>query len=153
MDIVFRASAMFAIVYALLRLLGKRELAEMTPFEMVLLVVVGDLIQQGVTHNDFSITGATLAISTFAFWTLVLNWLAFRSRRAEALIDGEPSVLVRDGEAMPGAFTRNRLTLPEVESEMRLAGIARMADVAWAILETNGKISFIPRSEAGASAA
>lgn len=153
MDIVFRASAMFAIVYALLRLLGKRELAEMTPFEMVLLVVVGDLIQQGVTHNDFSITGATLAISTFAFWTLVLNWLAFRSRRAEALIDGEPSVLVRDGEAMPGAFTRNRLTLPEVESEMRLAGIARMADVAWAILETNGKISFIPRSEAGSSAA
>jgi uncharacterized membrane protein YcaP (DUF421 family) len=150
MDIVFRASVMFAIVYALLRLLGKRELAEMTPFEMVLLVVVGDLIQQGVTHNDFSITGATLAISTFAFWALVLNGLAFRSRKAEALIDGEPSVLVRDGTVMPGAFTRNRLTLPEVESEMRLAGIARMADVAWAILETNGKISFIPRNGAGA---
>ncbi len=153
MDIVLRASAMFAIIYALLRLLGKRELAEMTPFEMVLLVVVGDLIQQGVTHNDFSITGATLAISTFAFWTVVLNWFAFRSRRAEGIIDGEPAVLVRGGTILPGAFTRNRLTMPEVESEMRLAGIARMADVSWAILETNGKISFIPRSEGEGPAA
>ena len=153
MDIVLRASAMFAVVYALLRLVGKRELAEMTPLEMVLLIVVGDLIQQGVTHNDFSITGSTLAISTFAFWILVLNWFAYRSRRAEALIDGEPSVLVRDGTVLPGVFSRNRLTMPEVESEMRLAGIARMADVAWAILETNGKISFIARGEASAPSA
>ena len=72
MDIVLRATAMFAILFLLLRLLGKRELGQMTPFEFVVLVVMGDLIQQGVTHNDFSLTGATLAIVTFAFWGLVL---------------------------------------------------------------------------------
>ena len=149
MDIVLRASAMFAVVFLLLRLLGKRELAEMTPLELVLLVVVGDLIQQGVTHNDFSITGATLAISTFAFWALVLNWMSYRSRRAEKLLDGEPAVLVRDGQTIADAFKRNRLTLAEVEAEMRLAGISRMAEVAWAILETNGKISFIERDSIG----
>lgn len=151
MDIVVRATVMFAILYGLLRLLGKRELAEMTPFELVLLVVMGDLIQQGVTHNDFSITGATLAIGTFAFWSLVLNWLSYRSRRLEKLIDGEPTILIRDGALIESGMTRNRLSRPEVESEMRLAGIAHVEDVAWGVLETNGKISFIARDEGGKS--
>lgn len=147
MDIVVRATVMFAILYGLLRLLGKRELAEMTPFELVLLVVLGDLIQQGVTHNDFSLTGAALAIGTFAFWALALNWLTFRSRRLEKLLDGEPTILVRDGALLEQAMARNRLTRSELESEMRLAGIAHVADVAWGVLETNGKISFIARND------
>ncbi|WP_057882405.1 DUF421 domain-containing protein [Tsuneonella troitsensis] len=147
MDIVVRATVMFAILYGLLRLLGKRELAEMTPFELVLLVVLGDLIQQGVTHNDFSLTGAALAIGTFAFWALALNWLTFRSRRLEKLLDGEPTILVRDGALLERAMARNRLTRSELESEMRLAGIAHVADVAWGVLETNGKISFIARND------
>lgn len=143
MDIVLRATVMFFLVFGLLRLLGKRELAEMTPFELVLLVVIGDLLQQGVTHNDFSLTGALLAISTFAFWSLVLGLVAIRSRRVEAVLDGEPAVLVRHGELLRDMLKRNRLTINEFEAEMRLAGIARVADVDWAILETNGKISFI----------
>ena len=147
MDIVVRATVMFAILYGLLRLLGKRELAEMTPFELVLLVVLGDLIQQGVTHNDFSLTGAALAIGTFAFWALALNWLTFRSHRLEKLLDGEPTILVRDGALLEQAMARNRLTRSELESEMRLAGIAHVADVAWGVLETNGKISFIARND------
>lgn len=80
MDIVLRATVMFFILFLLIRLLGKRELGQMTPFELVVLVVLGDLIQQGVTHNDFSLTGATLAISTFAFWALVLSWTAYLTR-------------------------------------------------------------------------
>lgn len=143
MDIVLRATVMFFVVFGLLRLMGKRELAEMTPFELVLLVVIGDLLQQGVTHNDFSLTGATLAISTFAFWSLVLGLLAMRSRRVEALLDGEPAVLVRHGELLRDMLRRHRMTISEFESEMRLAGIGHIAQVDWAILETNGKISFI----------
>ncbi len=143
MDIVLRATVMFFLVFGLLRLLGKRELAEMTPFELVLLVVIGDLLQQGVTHNDFSLTGALLAISTFAFWSLVLGLVARSSRRVEAALDGEPAVLVRHGELLRDMLKRNRLTINEFEAEMRLAGIGRVADVDWAILETNGKISFI----------
>jgi uncharacterized membrane protein YcaP (DUF421 family) len=136
---------MFAIVFVLLRLMGKRELAEMTPFEFAMLVAIGDLLQQGVTHNDFSITGATLAITTFAFWTLVLTMLTYKSKRAVKWLDGEPMVIVHNGRFLRPALRRNRLTIAEVESEMRLAGIARVEEVAWAVLETNGKISFIER--------
>lgn len=145
MDIVLRATVMFAILFALLRLIGKRELGQMTPFELVMLVVVGDLIQQGITHNDFSLTGATLAIATFAFWTVVLGWLVYLSPRAQRVVEGMPRVLVRNGALVEANLRRDRLTRAEIESEMRLAGIAHLREVAWAILEPEGRISFIRR--------
>lgn len=151
MDIVLRATAMFAAVYLLLRLLGKRELGQMTPFELVTLVVIGDLIQQGITHNDFSLTGAVLAIGTFAFWSVVLGWIAYLFPRFRKAMEGDPRIIVRDGELLEANLKRDRMTRDEVEAEMRLAGIGHMADVAWAILETNGKISFISRDAARSS--
>lgn len=147
MDIVIRASVMFGILFGLLRLMGKRELGQMTPFELVMLVVLGDLIQQGITHNDFSLTGATLAIATFAFWASVLGWVSYRWPRAERAIEGEPRVLIRDGAWIEANMKRDRLTRRELESEMRLAGIACVRDVAWAILEPEGRISFIRRGD------
>lgn len=149
MDIVLRASAMFAVLYALLRLLGKRELGQLTPFEFVVLVVMGDLIQQGVTHNDFSVTGAALAICTFAFWGVVLSWLSYLFPRLKDPLEGRPQVVIRDGRLCEENLRRDRLTRAEIESEMRLAGIAHIRQVAWAILEPQGKISFIAR-EGGA---
>jgi len=147
MDIVLRATVMFAILFGLLRLMGKRELGQMTPFELVMLVVVGDLIQQGITHNDFSLTGATLAIATFAFWTVVLGWVVYLSPRAQRAIEGSPRVLVHNGALVDANLRRDRLTHAEIVSEMRLAGIAHLEKVAWAILEPEGKISFIRRDE------
>jgi uncharacterized membrane protein YcaP (DUF421 family) len=148
MDIVLRATIIFLALYALVRLMGKRELGQMTPFELIVLVVIGDLIQQGVTQNDFSMTGAVIAISTIAFWALVMSWLSYLSPTAERLLEGEPRVIVRDGEVLTTNLRRNRLTVSEIESEMRLAGISHLGDVAWAILEPRGKISFIQRSDA-----
>jgi len=150
MDIVIRASIMFAFLYLLLRLLGKRELSQMTPFELVLLIVMGDLIQQGVTHNDFSLTGAVLAISTFSFWALVLNGVSFKFPRLERLLDGEPSVIVSHGKLVPDNLRRNRMSRSELEGEMRLAGIAHVGEVDWAILEPEGKMSFIRKDNSPA---
>ena len=147
MEVVLRATAMFAVVYLLVRLLGKRELGQMTPFEFIVMVVIGDLIQQGVTQNDFSLTGATLAISTFAFWGLVLSWLSYLSPRAAKVLEGEPRVIIRHGELLQHSTRRDRLTRSEIESEMRLAGISSMDEVSWAVLEPNGKMSFIKRAE------
>jgi uncharacterized membrane protein YcaP (DUF421 family) len=154
MDVILRATVIFFGLYLLVRLLGKRELAQLTPFELIVLVVTGDLIQQGVTHNDFSVTGALLAIFTFAFWALVLSWTTYLSRRAERLLDGEPQVVVRDGRLLHANMRRDRLTPAEVESEMRLAGIGSIGEVAWAIVEPRGRISFIRRdtSDAGEQA-
>lgn len=145
MDIVLRATVMFAFLFGLLRLMGKRELGQMTPFELVTLIVLGDLIQQAITHNDFSLTGAVLAVSTFAFWGTVLGWVSYRWPKAERWIEGEPRVLIRDGALIEANMKRDRLTRRELESEMRLAGIASVGEVAWAILEPEGKISFIRR--------
>ena len=147
MDIVLRASVTFAALYLLLRLLGKREIGQLTPFELVVIVVMGDLVQQGVTHNDFSLTGSILAIATFAFWALVMSWATYLSPRLETLLDGRPQVVIRDGELITANLRRDRITRGEVEAEMRLAGIAHMKDVAWAILETQGKISFIRKDD------
>lgn len=149
MDIVVRATVIFFALYLVVRLLGKRELAQMTPFELIVLVVTGDLIQQGVTHNDFSMTGSILAVGTFAFWASVLSWVTYLSSRAERILDGEPRVIVRDGEVLAENLRRDRLTVAELQSEMRMAGIGHMRDVAWAILEPKGKISFIERSAGG----
>jgi uncharacterized membrane protein YcaP (DUF421 family) len=145
MDIVLRATAMFVVLFALLRLLGKRELGQLTPFELVVLVVMGDLIQQGVTHNDFSVTGATLAICTFAFWGVLLSWLSYLFPRLKNPLEGRPQIVIRDGRLCEENLRRDRLTRAEIESEMRLAGIAHIEQVAWAILEPQGKVSFIKR--------
>ena len=145
MDIVIRATVIFFALYLIVRLLGKRELAQLTPFELIVLVVTGDLIQQGVTHNDFSLTGSILAVATFAFWASVLSWITYLSRRAERMLDGEPRVIVRAGRILTENLRHYRLTESEIQSEMRLAGIAHMSDVAWGILEPKGKISFIKR--------
>jgi len=150
MDIALRATAIFIALYLLMRLMGKRELGQMTPFELIVLVVIGDLIQQGVTHNDFSVTGSIIAISTIAFLALVMSWATYLWPWAEKALEGEPRVIIRDGEIITANLRRNRLTRAEIESEMRLAGIGRLSEVAWGILETRGKISFIQRSDTDA---
>ena len=149
MDIVLRASVMFFVLYGVLRLLGKHELGQMTPFELVVLIVMGDLIQQGVTHSDYSLTGAILAVASFAFWGLMLSWVTYLWPSAERALDGSPRVLVRDGHILEDALKRDRMTYSELTSEMRMAGIAHVEDVAWAILEPQGKISFIARQPQG----
>ena len=149
MDIFLRATVIFIALYLVVRLMGKRELGQMTPFELIVLVVIGDLIQQGVTQNDFSLTGAIIAVSTIAFLALAMSWLSYLWPSAERLLEGEPRVIVRDGELLQRNLRRSRLTRSEIESEMRLAGISHMADVAWGILEPRGKISFIQRSPDG----
>ncbi|MDQ3881300.1 MAG: DUF421 domain-containing protein [Chloroflexota bacterium] len=149
MDILIRATVIFWALYVIVRLLGKRELAQLTPFELIVLIATGDLIQQGVTHNDFSLTGAILAVAVFGFWASVLSWATFLSRRAERFLDGEPNVIIRDGKVIRGNLRRDRVTLAEIESEMRQAGIAHISDVAWGIVEPKGRMSFIQRTAGG----
>lgn len=143
MEIVVRATIVFLLLLLLLRLLGKRELGQMTPFDIVTLIVLGDLVQQAVTHNDTSLTGAVLAAGTFALLAFLLGWIGFHFRPARRWFEGEPRVLIRDGTVLERNLVRDRIAISDIESEMRLAGIARIDQVAWAILEPSGRISFI----------
>jgi uncharacterized membrane protein YcaP (DUF421 family) len=146
MDVVIRAAVIFVFVFTLTRLLGRRELSSLEPFDLILLVVTGDLVQQGVMQSDYSATGALLAISTIALLTVALSYLSFRSRRLRPLLAGEPIVLVENGETVERNMRRQRLTLEEVQAEARLAQIQSLEQVRWAILETSGRISFVEKT-------
>jgi uncharacterized membrane protein YcaP (DUF421 family) len=143
MEIVLRATVVFVGVFLLTRGLRKRALAELSPFEMILLVSMGDIIQQGVTQEDYSLTGAGLAAGTFGFWITVLTWLSYRSTRARKLIEGVPLVLVRDGEPVEAALRLEQMPLDEVLEAARQQGVGDLADIRYAVLEVSGKISII----------
>jgi uncharacterized membrane protein YcaP (DUF421 family) len=143
-DIVVRAVVAFFFIFLLTRVIGRREISTLQPFDLILLVMIGDLVQQGVTQNDFSVTGLLLAGTTIAMLTVVISYASFRVRRLRPLIDGEPVILMQDGEVIANNLRRERITLEELAAQARAQQIASLADVKWAVLETNGKVSFIP---------
>ena len=145
MDLVIRAAVGFAFLLVLTRAVGRRELSSLEPFDLILLIVIGDLLQQGITQNDYSVTCLLLVGSTIALLTVAVSYASFRFPRIRPLIDGEPVIVVQDGEPIARNLRRNRITLGELAASARVEGIARIADVQWAVLETSGKISFIPR--------
>jgi uncharacterized membrane protein YcaP (DUF421 family) len=146
MDLVLRATVIFFFVYLLTRVVGRRELSTAEPFDLILLVVLGDLIQQGVTQSDNSVTGAVLAISTLALLTVLVSYLSVRVPRLRPILNGEPLVLVEDGQPHADNLKRQRLDLAEVLAEARLQQVTQVADIQWAILESSGAISIIPKS-------
>ena len=143
MEIVLRATAVFFFLWALTRGLGKRELAQLSAFELVLLIVVGDLVQQGVTQEDYSVTGAFLASGTIGFWVLVFAYISFRFEGTRRVIEGEPVLIVRRGEPLLEPMRLERLTLDEVLEEARQQGIDDLSQVEVGIVEPDGKFSFI----------
>jgi uncharacterized membrane protein YcaP (DUF421 family) len=146
MDIVIRAVVMFLFIWLVTRAVGRRELSTLEPFDLILLIVIGDLIQQGVTQNDFSVTGAMLAVGTVGAMTVLFSWLAFRFPRVQPVLEGDPVILVERGKPIDRNLRMNRITHEELASQARLQQIARLDDIDWAVLETSGNISFIPKS-------
>ena len=146
MDLVVRAFIAFLFVLLLTRVVGRRELSSLQPFDLILLVMIGDLVQQGVTQNDFSITGMLLVGSTIGLLAVFVSWTSFRFPTLRPMLDGEPVVVVQDGEPIRRNLDRNRLTLDELRAAARQEQIASLDDVQWAVLETSGRISFIPKS-------
>jgi len=145
MDLAIRAVALFGFVYLLTRIIGRRELSSMEPFDLILLIVVGDAIQQGLTQDDYSVTGALIVIGTFAVLQILISYLSYRFPRLRPALDGEPMVVVQDGKAIEKNMKRERITLEEVMVEARLQQVASLDQIAWAVLETSGKISIIPK--------
>jgi uncharacterized membrane protein YcaP (DUF421 family) len=146
MDIVLRAAIAFSFVFLLTRVVGRRELSQLEPFDLILLIMMGDLVQQGVTQSDYSVTGIFLAAGTLALMTVLVSYLSFRFKRLRPILDGEPLVILQDGKPIDANLKRERLTVEEVAQEARIQQIASLADVEWAVLETSGQISFIKKS-------
>jgi uncharacterized membrane protein YcaP (DUF421 family) len=146
MDLVLRAIVLYAFVFGLTRIIGRRELASLQPFDLILLIVLGDAIQQGLTQDDYSVTGAVLVIGTLALLQVFTSVLSFHFKPLRPILEGEPIIVVEDGEPLDKNLRRERLTVEEIAAQARLQQIESLADVKWAVLETSGQISFIKKS-------
>jgi uncharacterized membrane protein YcaP (DUF421 family) len=148
MDLVIRATVVFFFIFLVTRIVGRRQLSDLEAFDLILLVVLGDLVQQGITQSDQSVTGTLIVISTIALLSVGVSWVSFRSRPVRRLTEGEPIVLVQDGRPIERNLRRERITIEDIQQQARQAQISSVADLRWAILENDGKISCIPdRSE------
>ena len=143
MDIALRGVVLYVFVVFLLRVIGRRELSSLSAIDLVLLIVLGDAIQQGLTQDDYSVTGALIAVSTIALMQLGSSYLSFRSSRMRTVLEGDPMVVVQDGKPVARNLRRLRMTTDELAEEARGQGIASLAEVRWAIAEASGTVSFI----------
>jgi uncharacterized membrane protein YcaP (DUF421 family) len=145
-DIVLRAAFVFFFLFVLMRAIGRRELSSLEPFDLIVLIVLGDLVQQGVTQSDNSITGVILGIGTIAVLQVGVSYANFRFPRLRPLLEGEPIVIVQDGKPVERNMRRERLTIDDIAEEARLQNIGALDEVAWAVMETSGQISFVKKS-------
>jgi uncharacterized membrane protein YcaP (DUF421 family) len=146
MDIVLRAIVVFAFLLVLTRIIGRRELSSLQPFDLILLIILGDAVQQGLTQDDYSLTGALLAVGTIAVLQVGVSWAGYRFPRLRPVLEGTPIIVVQDGEVIERNLKRERLDVEDVAEQARLQGIAHLKDVQWAVLETTGNISFIKKA-------
>ena len=146
MDLVIRATVVFFFIFLVTRVAGRRELGSLEPFDLILLVVLGDLVQQGITQSDESVTGTLIVISTITLLSVAVSWVLFRSGKVRLVTEGESIILVQDGEIIERNLRRERLTHGDLEEEARQQQVASLADIRWAILEKEGTISIIPKT-------
>ena len=143
MDIVLRAAVAYVFIVFVLRVLGRRELSSLGPTDLVLLVVMGDLIQNGVTQSDYSVTGVFLAVSTIGVMTLGMSIITFKSPFAQRVIEGTPLILVEDGKPVTQNLKAERLNVSDITEAMCGQGIETLDQVKWCVLESSGSMSFV----------
>ncbi|MEY2440915.1 MAG: hypothetical protein QOJ46_341 [bacterium] len=143
MDVALRAILVFGLLLIVTRAVGRRELSSMEPFDLILLVVLGDLIQQGVTQSDYSLTGTLIVVAVIAVMTVLTSYVSFKVPRLRSVLEGEPVVLVEHGRVIDRNLHRERMTHDELAALARLQQIADLERVRLAVLETSGSVSFI----------
>jgi uncharacterized membrane protein YcaP (DUF421 family) len=153
MEIVVRALVIFVFLWIITRAVGRSSLGELSTFQLLLYVTMGDLVQQAITQQDYSVTAGILAVSTFALLTVVFGWINWRFPRTRPLIHGLPLVVVKDGEPLLDAMARERMTLTDLYSQARQQGIGNISNVDIAVLETDGKVSFFTKDDGDDGAA
>jgi uncharacterized membrane protein YcaP (DUF421 family) len=144
MEIVLRVSIIYVVLLFALRLMGKREFGQLSPFELVTLLLIPEIMTEALHAGERSVTGAFIGVATLLSLVFVTSLLAYRIRWFGRWTEGEPVVLVREGRMISHALDRERVSPDEIAAEMRKAGLGDLGRVRWAVLETDGRISFIP---------
>lgn len=144
METVIRVAIIFILVTAGLRILGKRELAEMSPYELVMIMLIPELATQSMNREDFSVTNSIIGISTLLSLVFLNSLLGYKFKKYNEAVEGVPVILFHQGEFVEDVMHRERVSSDEVMSEMRTAGIESLHEVKWVVLEPDGRLSFIP---------
>ena len=148
MESVIRGAAVYVVLLIIMRLSGRRTLAQMTPFDFVLLLIIAETTQQALLGDDFSITNAVVLIVTLIVLDIGLSYLKAFSTTLGRLLDGTPTVLIRDGKLDRRALERSRMEEVDIMIAARHAqGLEKMSDIKHAVLETDSGISIVPRKQ------
>jgi uncharacterized membrane protein YcaP (DUF421 family) len=147
METVIRVTVVYLFLMVGLRVLGKREFGQLSPLELVSLLLIPELVSNALQSEDFSLVDALVAVSTLLALTVLTSMLLHMNKTAQRVIDGEPAVLVAHGQLAVDAMNRERVTTDEIFSEMHKSGLERLEQVAWAILETEGTITIVPENQ------
>ena len=145
MEIVFRAAFIFFFLWIVTRAVGRSSLGELSTFQLLLYVTMGDLVQQAVTQQDYSVTAGVLGVSTFALLTVGFGWVSWRWRRLRPVVAGVPLVIVTDGVPIVEAMRQERMSLDDLYAQARQQGIRKLGHIDLAVLETDGRVSFFTR--------
>ena len=148
MDAVLRGAAIYLFLLVIFRLSGKRSLEQTTTFDFVLLLIISEVIQQGVISTDNSLINAVVLVVTLVGLDIGLSLIKQRSERFEKLIDGTPLVIVDDGRVLNTRLNRERIDEDDILAAARQThGLERMDQIKYAVLERGGAISIIPREK------
>ncbi len=142
MDVLIRALVVFTFLWLVVRISGKREVAQLSAFDMILLVTLGDLVAQGVVQEDYSVTAAIIAVTSFSVASMLLAWVGTRFPFARPTLAGRARIVVRDGEPLLDVLAGERMTIDDLHEAAREKGIRSLRDIELCVLETDGGFSF-----------
>src|SRR3954451_9123666 len=145
-EFVLRGLIVYFFVLIVLRLTGKRQVGQLAPFDLVLLLVLSNAVQNSMNGGDNSLTGGLISAATLIAFNYLVGFATFRSKRLEALIEGRPELLIHNGKLYEEVLTRTQLTRHELNAALRQAGCVCVEEVHTAVLENNGSISVVPKA-------
>lgn len=145
---LLRSVAVYLFLLVAFRLMGKRQLGQLTPFDLVVLLIISNVVQNALIGNDNSLGGGLIGATAILVLNAIVAWLTFRYKRLERLVEHSPTIVVRHGRILKASLRQERLSLPELRSALRQQGVVSLRDVRYVILEEDGKLSVITRRPA-----
>jgi len=140
-ELLLRGSIIYFALFLVFRLSGKRQVGQLTPFDLILLLIVSNAVQNAMVGPDTSVTGGLIVTAILVLWNRLLGYVSSRNRRLEKLIDGRPEVVIHMGRVYDEVLRRNDMSLEELRGALRRCGVFDISEVEYALLETNGAVS------------
>ena len=144
-ELILRGTIVYVFMLVLLRLAGKRQVGQLAPFDLVLLLVLSNAVQNSMNGGDNSLVGGLISATTLVLLNWLLGFATYRSKRLEAIVEGRPQVLIHDGQLYEDVMAKAQLTHHELQAALRQGGCTCIEEVHSAILENNGSISVVQR--------